>query len=610
MNGAFTVKTKNILAKRANEKCSICKKQTSKPSTASTSEYINTGEAAHIKGAKSGSARYDPLQSDDERSHINNAIWLCNVCHKEADTDLKKYDVAYLISIKKEHEKKVANDEFEINWKEYQQLQKRVIELEELYHIKSSLHNSNQKELLKLKVELESTRNEINDLENHVKKLKTALSVFTAGNTSENENKIINAIQVGDLDDAILLLKESDIEQQEFKLAQKRILKAVIFEIQKKYNKAEKEYYKAYSISDNFTFLEYLVLFLRRLGKGDIAKEICLQHIKRANSIELLVLTGRTYVSLNDNKTAIAFFYKALTAIKNDKEESHNNPNLEKARIQHSIASCNKRLGNYKDSLTYYEKSINTYFSDTVSTGIMHHSDLARLQNDIGNLYLDNNNPNEALKFFSVAETNFKEEKYNPLHLALLYINFTNAYIHHKILDYIKARIYIEKSISILKEQYNNQPLLTVEYYIGALKKSGDLYTKTNQQAEATKDYNSAINIYLEIKSIIEITYFNTIPNLYLSYASLLIAQGDISSSNNYIENAITMLHSLNDTEEEKHYNLATAYFMQFHLLNNKTDKLKALNKAHSHITQCNYEHKLLNRALKLAIEHSLKVNQ
>jgi hypothetical protein len=109
MGGDFSEATKQTLAKRAGERCSLCGTGTSKPHT-EIDNFINLGEAAHIRGNKKGTHnRFDEAMTDDERSDISNAIWLCTACHKKIDTDDQKYTLAFLASTKKEHEQKVEN---------------------------------------------------------------------------------------------------------------------------------------------------------------------------------------------------------------------------------------------------------------------------------------------------------------------------------------------------------------------------------------------------------------------------------------------------------------------------------------------------------------------
>jgi hypothetical protein len=105
----FLKDTVDTLAKRAAQLCSRpdCQKITSGPHS-EEAKAINLGEAAHIKGARLGSKRYDPSMTDEERRHILNGIWLCRLCAKEIDTDEQKFPVKLLREWKKEHEQAVV----------------------------------------------------------------------------------------------------------------------------------------------------------------------------------------------------------------------------------------------------------------------------------------------------------------------------------------------------------------------------------------------------------------------------------------------------------------------------------------------------------------------
>ncbi len=101
----FSEKTKQTLAKRAGQVCSNpdCRKPTSGPHS-DEEKAINLGEAAHIKGARKDTARYDPSMTDQERSDISNGIWLCRECARKIDLDEAKYTTESLIEWKKAHE--------------------------------------------------------------------------------------------------------------------------------------------------------------------------------------------------------------------------------------------------------------------------------------------------------------------------------------------------------------------------------------------------------------------------------------------------------------------------------------------------------------------------
>lgn len=95
----FSAAVKNALCLRAGTHCSNpqCRKATTGPTTDPT-KVGNVGQAAHICAAASGpgAARYDPVMTPEERSSINNGIWLCQICARLIDVDPLKYPVELL----------------------------------------------------------------------------------------------------------------------------------------------------------------------------------------------------------------------------------------------------------------------------------------------------------------------------------------------------------------------------------------------------------------------------------------------------------------------------------------------------------------------------------
>jgi hypothetical protein len=65
---------------------------------------ILIGEVCHIKGAKPGSARYDPQQSPAERHGYANLLIMCPTHHSVIDSDRESYTVERLLKIKVDHE--------------------------------------------------------------------------------------------------------------------------------------------------------------------------------------------------------------------------------------------------------------------------------------------------------------------------------------------------------------------------------------------------------------------------------------------------------------------------------------------------------------------------
>ena len=106
---SFLLDTIGTLVKRAANRCSnpLCGAITSGPAQVPT-ESVNVGEAAHIRGAHPGSARYEGAMTAGERSDIANAIWLCANCHTLIDSDRDQFTADVLLTWKAEHEARVA----------------------------------------------------------------------------------------------------------------------------------------------------------------------------------------------------------------------------------------------------------------------------------------------------------------------------------------------------------------------------------------------------------------------------------------------------------------------------------------------------------------------
>lgn len=83
---------KEILAKRVGSRCSNpnCRRPTSGPQE-NRHKMINIGVAAHISAAAPGGPRFDATMAPEERSGIENAIWLCQNCAKLIDNDPVRY---------------------------------------------------------------------------------------------------------------------------------------------------------------------------------------------------------------------------------------------------------------------------------------------------------------------------------------------------------------------------------------------------------------------------------------------------------------------------------------------------------------------------------------
>lgn len=86
----FTVKTKELLAKRVGYRCSnpACRVSTIGPNSNSGKSMLK-GDACHICAASPGGARYDASMSHEARKSYHNGLWLCKNCAWMIDHDEK-----------------------------------------------------------------------------------------------------------------------------------------------------------------------------------------------------------------------------------------------------------------------------------------------------------------------------------------------------------------------------------------------------------------------------------------------------------------------------------------------------------------------------------------
>lgn len=110
----FSPKTKEAIAKRAAFICSNpdCRSLTLGPSGSDPRKFIYTGRAAHITAASPSGPRYDPTLTPEERSSVENAIYLCPNCADMVDkNDGIDFSVELLRKWKSEHEKWIMENQ-------------------------------------------------------------------------------------------------------------------------------------------------------------------------------------------------------------------------------------------------------------------------------------------------------------------------------------------------------------------------------------------------------------------------------------------------------------------------------------------------------------------
>lgn len=108
MRDDFSQQVKRIIADRVAWKCCFpgCNEITIGPGNKDDIHVIKLGVAAHITAASAGGPRYDSELSQEERSSIKNAIWLCVKHGQLIDKDFTEYSADTLRQWKAQAEEK------------------------------------------------------------------------------------------------------------------------------------------------------------------------------------------------------------------------------------------------------------------------------------------------------------------------------------------------------------------------------------------------------------------------------------------------------------------------------------------------------------------------
>jgi hypothetical protein len=102
----FSQATKELLARRAGYRCSMCQNPTVGPHSESR-RHIFLGEASHIYSAAPSGPRAKLSLTSEERASASNGIHLCKMHARLIDVDVAAYPAELLIKIKLAHENKI-----------------------------------------------------------------------------------------------------------------------------------------------------------------------------------------------------------------------------------------------------------------------------------------------------------------------------------------------------------------------------------------------------------------------------------------------------------------------------------------------------------------------
>lgn len=145
------------------------------------------GEICHIEAAEEGGERYNPKQTDEERRHYDNLILLCHEHHVETN-DVQEYTVNKLKNMKKVHEAKFINNNFEID---EQVLKSILLQINEFWQNIEFLNKYKHQAPEDFKMEIDINKKSIqifDELQRNIETLSDILSEIAEFNNTLWEN--------------------------------------------------------------------------------------------------------------------------------------------------------------------------------------------------------------------------------------------------------------------------------------------------------------------------------------------------------------------------------------------------------------------------------------
>ncbi len=106
----FRQRTRQLLAERVGHRCSNprCQRPTIGPHS-DPDKSLSIGRACHIRAAAPGGPRFDPRQTEAERTSPANGIWLCAGCSDLVDKDVSGHPEQLLYEWKTDAERVIAD---------------------------------------------------------------------------------------------------------------------------------------------------------------------------------------------------------------------------------------------------------------------------------------------------------------------------------------------------------------------------------------------------------------------------------------------------------------------------------------------------------------------
>jgi len=397
--------------------------------------------------------------SNLEKANIKNAIWLCQPCHKKIDSDSITYTTEYLHKAKSIHEKRVSSGFFDKSWKQIENLDNEISSLKDNINTRKKLEALQDEKILEFKVKIEKLENERKELNQKLTEIENQVLQLDTGELDTNSTEIINAFKDKNYIKLKELLNENKLKVEESNLSIKRIIKGTIHEIDKEYDLAEINYFKAYQINGSLKNILIYLSFLQRRTKFQQAINFLNNEVLNFENpksiVELQFYLSQLLKDVRKYEEALIILEIAINKIMEIDDLEYG---VFKAKLYSFKGSLLTSLGEFSKALKCFEYSLNLLWKIPAKNGDLDYfKTLGDLWNRTGLLYQENGDHKEALHHYKSALMIFTDQLYyDDFHLSLIYLNIVDIYLSNLMTYKISVCLsYLNKAKKIIDKKYD-----------------------------------------------------------------------------------------------------------------------------------------------------------
>ncbi|MFA8301019.1 MAG: tetratricopeptide repeat protein [Hyphomicrobiales bacterium] len=424
-------------------------------------------------------------------------------------------------------------------------------------------HLSDNKDLIFYK------NKEINDLKEKIKEteqnVRHILEQYNGKDLSQESALYKKAFALfidGELDKALEVLDDAELEKMAQETSKPIILKAQTLQLKHKYKKAGKYYKRAVQISptfENHFEAAYFFQFLNSFSKAEKyykkALPLAKDDAKRAMTLNNL---GLLQSSQNDYKSALKNYEEALSIYRDLTKENPSTYLPDLATSLNNLGVLQSSQNDYKSALKNYEEALSIRRDLTKENPSTYLPYVAGTLNNLGNLQSSQNDYKSALKNYEEALSIYRDlSKENPStylpYVATSLNNLGNLQSSQN--DYKSALKNYKEALSIRRALSKENPSTYLPYVATSLNNLGNLQSDQNDYKSALKNYEEALSIRRALSKENPSTYLPYVAMTLLNISIMYIKDTeDRELSLRYAGEALEYLYPLREEAFVQNY--------------------------------------------------------